>query len=85
MSPTTHFCIRKVHECMCGLWYRHACDMADDNQPNENPFNLPSTPNVSTTFLHIATDNQINESDWTDTSHNMNSSAQNPEVLPVVW
>lgn len=63
MSPTTHFCIRKVHECMCGLWYRHACDMADDNQPNENPFNLPSTPNVSTTFLHIATDNQINESD----------------------
>lgn len=30
ISPATHIYIRKVYECMCGLWYWHACDMADD-------------------------------------------------------
>lgn len=30
MSPATHIYIKKVHECMCGLWYRHVCHMADD-------------------------------------------------------
>lgn len=30
ISPATHIYIKQVHECMCGLWYRHACHMADD-------------------------------------------------------
>lgn len=43
------------------------------------------TKQVSAPFLHLAPDNQINESDWTDTSHNMNTSSKNPELLPVTW